>query len=107
MGLLSYPFLVEPLLPLQSQAELWSAAFVLYALGFAGCGFLLLRAPRTSAASATLRSARATAASSTAFRRGDAALWILLPACASVVLLATTNQLCDRQSWPIQSASLG
>jgi len=47
LGLVSYPFVVEPTLTLQYQSGFWSALFVLYGLCFAGCGALLLRAGAT------------------------------------------------------------
>jgi hypothetical protein len=94
LGLLSYPFAIEPLLPLQRQAELWSGGFGLYALGFAGCGALLWRS--AAAPSAALpRAALGEASPARPFEWGDALLWVLLPACASTLLLATTNQLCQ------------
>jgi hypothetical protein len=94
LGLLSYPFVVEPLLPLRRQAELWSAGFGLYALGFAGCGVLLLRGERAGGQEASPAAAAGRPAAS-APPLGDVLLWILLPACGSVLLLATTNQLCQ------------
>jgi hypothetical protein len=93
LGLLSYPFVIEPLLPLQSQAALWSGGFVLYALGFAGCGALLWRS--AGAPSPAPSAAPGEASPARPFGWGDALLWVLLPACASALLLATTNQLCQ------------
>ncbi|MBW2270474.1 MAG: fused MFS/spermidine synthase [Deltaproteobacteria bacterium] len=105
VGLLSYPFVIEPWLRLQSQAWLWSGGFGLYALGFAGCGALLWRAVPAGAPSASSAASEEAAAptaagtaeplSPTPFSRSDALLWVLLPACASALLLATTNQLCQ------------
>jgi hypothetical protein len=55
-GLLAYPFLMEPLLPLArgglaSQSGLWAAGYGLYAAGVLGCGFLV----RTAAGPDPLR----------------------------------------------------
>ncbi|MFG0320364.1 MAG: fused MFS/spermidine synthase [Planctomycetota bacterium JB042] len=43
VGLLAYPFLVEPLLPLPEQRAAWSVGFALFAILALGCGFLSLR----------------------------------------------------------------
>lgn len=86
LGLLTYPFVVEPLLPLRWQARLWWLGFLAFAIGIAA---LAWRARR-------LRSATAVGDGATARRaptRGERTLWFALPACASVLLLAVTNQL--------------
>jgi spermidine synthase len=104
LGLVSYPFLVEPFLTLKTQARLWSWGYVAFALGCAYCAF---RAARAGDADAL---ASGTAAPATGGASGgdaaDAAgpqqrpapglviLWLSLAACASALLLATTNQLC-------------
>jgi hypothetical protein len=45
LALLSYPILLEPMLSLRSQGQVWSAGFVLLALLITACAVLLLRAP--------------------------------------------------------------
>ncbi len=87
LGLLTYPALVEPLLPVRVQARLWSALYLVFCLGVVLC-------------SRTLRALPAPPASSSLPLptpdppRGDRALWTALPAGASALLLATTNQMC-------------
>jgi SAM-dependent methyltransferase len=46
LGLLGYPFLVEPLMGLSAQARWWSGAYVVFAALVASCGVLALRASR-------------------------------------------------------------
>jgi hypothetical protein len=46
VGLLGYPFLVEPTVGLQAQARWWSLAYVGFALLVAACGLVALRASR-------------------------------------------------------------
>jgi spermidine synthase len=91
LGLLSFPFAIEPLLRMRTQGRLWSAAFCLF-LGACACCALKLRGARVEH----------TPAENTA--EGDAgaapgwwmyALWFTLPAAASAALLATTNLLCQ------------
>lgn len=43
IGLLSYPFLIEPLISLEAQRTIWSVGFVLFLLMVAACGFVVLR----------------------------------------------------------------
>src|SRR6056297_418274 len=94
-ALVSYPFLVEPRLAVDGQSVLWSLLF---------CGFVLLQgllavllsgnrepaagfAPRTHGSQASLPAARPS--------RRRRANWLLLPALASVMLLAVTNHVCQ------------
>ena len=39
LGLLSYPFVVEPSLTLDNQAGIWSAGFALFAAGSGACAW--------------------------------------------------------------------
>ena len=94
LGLLSYPFLVEPWLTLKTQARLWSWAFLAYAIG---CGYCALAAgSRKDAMPSGCNGGEAdrdeqgeTARPS----RRHGVLWVCLAACASIMFLATTNQL--------------
>jgi hypothetical protein len=111
LALLSYPFVFEPAFDLTTQSRLWSWAFPVYALLAGICGAAVwrwncrgaeatittdseIKASRRSVmstASASRRSVMSTAAP----RRFQRILWLLLPACASLVLLATTNHVCQ------------
>jgi SAM-dependent methyltransferase len=91
VGLLSYPFLVEPFCGLRSQAMFWTAGFVLFAIG---CGVLALRQARQPAgAGADVDAAPAADASTPPAARR--LLWVLLAAVPSILLLASTNQLAN------------
>lgn len=102
LALLSYPLLVEPYLSVGAQSAAWSLGFVVLA-GL--CGWCAVRSARRStthtslAAVADSPSAHAAeAAPSTADARSarrDVAFWLALSTCGSVLLLATTNQLCQ------------
>ena len=97
LALLSYPFLVEPSVRLRSQTSCWSWGYVVFAALCAGCALTLYRSVRESGVSV----ARGDAAShaSEAPDRDDrpglglVLLWLLLSACGSGLLLATTNQM--------------
>ncbi|MFX6250315.1 hypothetical protein ABTF88_20195, partial [Acinetobacter baumannii] len=49
LALLAYPLVVEPELPLDLQATLWSAGFAALALGIAACGTIMLSRKRADA----------------------------------------------------------
>lgn len=85
LGLLTFPFLVEPNLGSARQASLWTWAF----LGFAAlCAAIALRSKRgTDTAAADREPAPA------APTLGLRAVWVALGACASTLLLALTNQM--------------
>src|SRR5215212_11023399 len=87
LGLLTYPFLIEPILSLRLQGWIWSVGFVLF-------GFL--------ASWIALRSARVTVtmqpkADSVSLMEKPSfaliSLWVTLSATASLFLLSVTNQI--------------
>jgi hypothetical protein len=93
LGLLSYPFLVEPHFGLRVQGWAWAAGYGLFLV----CYYFSARsAARTSAPAAWKQTSipdlgprRATVGWSLRL------LWISLAACASVLLLATTTLICQ------------
>ncbi|MDJ0521754.1 MAG: hypothetical protein QNJ90_06730 [Planctomycetota bacterium] len=99
LALLSYPFLVEPALRLKEQTSTWSIGYVVFALACAGCAWVLARgvgreARRRDETDAVSLTAAPTKESERAPGWGDVIAWFLLAACASALLLATTNQMC-------------
>ena len=87
LALLSYPFLFEPAFDVLTQARLWSWGFGAFALLCAVCAWRVL--PALGSARVHVRAAAA--AEPTSWR--ERARWVLLPACASLALLATTNHV--------------
>ncbi|MEQ1883581.1 MAG: fused MFS/spermidine synthase [Bryobacteraceae bacterium] len=88
LALLSYPFLIEPMLRLRTQTLVWSILFVVFA---ALCAWVAWNVGKTATAAAA--ESRASTEDDEAPRTVDIVLWIALAACASVVLLGTTNQV--------------
>jgi hypothetical protein len=84
-ALLSYPFLFEPMFATRQQAVMWSAGYG---------AFVLLCAVTAFAASKSFAAGQALE-DEVVERPGPRqyALWLALPACASVLLLAVTNHL--------------
>ena len=89
LGLLTYPFLIEVFVPLRGQAWVWTAG---YALFTAGMGWIAWRLAGSTSfpVSAHVGSAPDATPQPGARQR---LLWLALPACASVLLLAITNQM--------------
>ncbi|MEX2112826.1 MAG: fused MFS/spermidine synthase [Pirellulales bacterium] len=96
LALLTYPFVFEPQLTLRTQVWSWSLAYVVFAVLSAWCVLGLLR--RGAQASDEVLpggEATGTTAPLVAPSWRDVGLWVALAACGSVLLLATTNQLCQ------------
>ena len=89
LGLLIYPFIVEPILPLQLQVYAWS---ILYG-GFLGvccwCAISLFKIKTSASPGDKSLSPNITITLS------QKILWLLLAACGSIILLAMTNQICQ------------
>jgi len=95
LALLSYPFLLEPWLTLKMQARLWWWAYLCFA---AACGYCALRVGSADTriySSTALSDEESNRENLTRPRAASYALWISLAACASVIFLATTNQICQ------------
>ena len=88
LALLSYPSIFEVHLTRATQAHLWSAGLCLYALS---CVWAGLRLWRTVGSGNPI--ALPLPPSQTTFR--DRLLWLALPGCASLLLLAVTNTICQ------------
>jgi hypothetical protein len=85
LGLLTYPVLIEPLMGIHLQASIWSLAYCLYAV-LIGVLFLKRVGPEVTA---TYETEEASVPHVTQ------AAWILLPAAASIFLLAATGYVSE------------
>lgn len=100
-ALLTYPFVVEPILTLPSQSTIWSVGFLLFSLILLLTGVLIARVPLTAEThpSAASYDQRPTADDPPDTRHGvswgQMVRWLLLPALACITLLATTNHVCQ------------
>ena len=92
-ALLTYPFFVEPALSTSSQGWLWSAGFAMYAVLCAGLALVAGRyVPSDQSAIAQATDQTADVGPPSLDHR---TAWLLLPAVASMMLLAITNHLCQ------------
>ncbi|MBI3468632.1 MAG: hypothetical protein HY000_36990, partial [Planctomycetes bacterium] len=112
LALLSYPFLVEPNVRLRHQAVLWSVGFAVFA---ALCGWCALRVRRkdgviedcglqiadlgmTADLQSAIRNPQSAIPPASLVQRptfSAITLWLLLSLAGSVMLLATTNMICQ------------
>ncbi len=92
IALVSYPFIVEPAVTRVTQAHLWSVGLVIFA---AGCGWCAWRLRKLSDAGVVAEEQKLEAGKVETISPFRRLLWLLLPACASASLLATTNKLCQ------------
>jgi hypothetical protein len=80
-GLFAYPTLIEPLLPLHSQARIWSAGFAAFALLVATAGLAIARRA----------SPLATAAAAASIPAHDKLRWVALAAIPAGLVIAVTS----------------
>jgi hypothetical protein len=94
LALVTYPFLVEPALTLKAQAILWSLLFMGFAIGVVICARSVGQVPLSDVNAVDVDESEdpriPVPPRSTRF------LWIALATVASVMLLATTNQICQQ-----------
>ena len=100
LALASYPFVVEPIMVLQTQALLWTWGYRLFVVVCAWCAWQFLRTDDSVRATSSklpdpaVKSSTATE-SSGKVRKGDRLLWLVLAGTGSTMLLATTNRICQ------------
>lgn len=99
LALLFYPILLEPGLTLKSQAWLWSLMFLVFVLGCAYCAFRRAGSRVPEVQRAAYNAEREVSAPGGAEilppSRWNYLLWVSLSACASIMFLATTTQICQ------------
>ncbi|MEE9602778.1 MAG: fused MFS/spermidine synthase, partial [Thermoguttaceae bacterium] len=97
LGLLAYPFYVEWAFRLNTQTYIWSALFALFVLLSVHCAWLTWidravgRQPDGDARAPSISEPEPPGP----LNRVDVALWIVLSCCGSIMLLASTNHICQ------------
>jgi hypothetical protein len=86
LALLSYPLLLEPMLPLCAQLSLWSGGFYLLIALIAACAWFLLNTPNKDTAAAASQAAAPPAWS-------ELGRWVFLAAVPSGLLVAVTAHI--------------
>lgn len=87
LGLLLYPIFVEVRFDLSEQGELWKTGFILFTAGCVICGTFFVRTEETVPAINVPVEDQG--------KRLPGLLWFLLAAVPSIMLLATTNEVCQ------------
>ena len=95
LALISYPFLIETHLSLQSQARVWALAFFAFAVSCVACARWAARTKSPENFSASIRANESAELDGAKPRFSDQLFWAALTACASVMFLATTSQICQ------------
>jgi hypothetical protein len=101
LALLSYPFLFERQFDLSGQAHLWSLGFIAFAFLCAFAAWRLYKVPEAGAGKSPRFEAVAGIEPHSDVipvevpepKAGHLLMWLLLPAFASIVLMATTNHI--------------
>lgn len=93
LALLGYPFLFERIWSRQAQASYWSVGFVVFGLGCAWCAWRMSR--NAAAAHSPAAQAATDEPAEPAPSRSDRLFWFGLAGVASILLLSTTNKLCQ------------
>ncbi|MEN3940050.1 fused MFS/spermidine synthase [Prosthecobacter sp. SYSU 5D2] len=94
-ALLSYPFFFEPRLEVTAQTWLWSGAFVIFALLSTTMAWKVSGRKTEVALEAKVEPEATAASPAPRPKWWQRILWVALPALASVMLLATTNHVCQ------------
>ena len=89
IGLLAFPFAIEPFSTARVQSIAWSVAYALFALA---CAASAWRASRSVGSAGVVRPAL-TESTGPAPRASDYAMWLAFAALGSVLLLATTSHI--------------
>ncbi|MEX0678655.1 MAG: fused MFS/spermidine synthase, partial [Pirellulales bacterium] len=93
LALVTYPFVFEPRFTLRTQVLAWSGGYVLFVALCGWCAVAFVRVWQPAAAGAAASTPAEAAAPRPAIK--TVLLWLALAACGSVMLLATTNQICQ------------
>jgi hypothetical protein len=94
LALISFPVVFEWALPAKTLAYLWSGSFILFAILCASCAWVVARRAQRIRPRNPLPAAEAQPISSVKPAWQTQILWFALAMVPSVLLLATTNQVC-------------
>ncbi|MEM6778391.1 MAG: fused MFS/spermidine synthase [Planctomycetota bacterium] len=94
-ALLSYPFVVEPLLSVSEQSTMWSAAFGLFVVIKVSLAVRVIRRRMSLRETSQDAPSDGQRSNSSSWTWTDGAVWVGLPALASVMLLVVTSHVCQ------------
>jgi hypothetical protein len=94
LGLLTYPFLIEPKLTIKQQAWIWTAGYLIYFILGIFCAIITYSNKKVSWVN-NLHNNSDFFQEEGRLKLGIFFLWISLAACGCIIFLATTNMLCQ------------
>lgn len=94
LALVAYPFVIEPLWSLRVQSNVWSGLFVLFAVLCSLAALVVARHPQVTTTDAGVTDSKPNTTPLAPIRPAQLAVWFVLGMIPSVMLIATTNQLC-------------
>ena len=92
LGLLAYPFAVEPWISTRVQSFAWSTTYVIFAVL---CGLSAWASRKEGHVTANAQDAEASQADTLPPSAGTRILWLLLSATGSMLLIAVSNHICQ------------
>lgn len=92
LALLTYPLVFEPNLRLGQQTGLWSGLYLIYVFFIGICAWLFLKKGESSV---LIPEPRSSAVGVKKPLVSDWFFWIALACCGSILLLSTTNRMCQ------------
>lgn len=95
LALVTYPFLIERFFPMAQQARFWTIGFCLFAIGCCWCGWQTIRLNAWVQGDTGDPAVLAREAKLARPGPGRTVSWFVLAMTASIVLLATTNLMCQ------------
>lgn len=93
LALLSYPFLVEPMLSLNAQRMVWTICFVGFCIAMAVCGWQIRNFPNWAATVPSDQEKEPQQQRSFTTTILQSIVWVLLATIASILLMAITNTM--------------
>jgi len=93
LAVFGYPLVIEPGIGLGLQTSLWSWLYVVFAVFCGTCAVILYKIPSPGKIE-LLDGAQEDLIGNPHPRWPDRIMWLTLPALSSIMLMATTNQLC-------------
>ncbi len=93
LGLVSYPFAIEPWITMQHQVWIWSAGYAVFAVACASAALYGLYGAGATAEPVTPQRDEVILSPEAPPTIGRMATWVLLAALGSLLLLATTNHI--------------
>ena len=96
LGLLSYPFIIEPLFSLSTQLETWTAGYLLFFILSLWCQWKVINFSLTkNFYKLNNENHKRNVSQTSSINFTDRIIWVFLSSGGSIILLAVTNKMCQ------------